>query len=649
MLTRKKFKPPKTATKHLSMHRSFWKHGLFLVRDDDKINIVACLLLVGLTLAAGIAVYGVMRSQIESPLYRGFETALRGESLFFQSHIDEGLANTHMVSRRLPLIQILRQLNIQPDNATAMRDMKRKIDSLLLDGFTAVAVYDINNNEVMQAGHFSLDQTKILPLKVDHNSFLTWNDNQLTLRVSKDVLDLDGRRVGRIMTEERLAPLTRSFREIREFGKSTEYMLCEALEIDEREIICLISNEDGVEFKKFPLPINGETLPISYALQGESGTITTKDYRQVPVVASYTPAGIFGMVLKQDEKEFYSPMIEQIEIIALHLFVLIVIGILLLYLLMVPLVRRIIRSERMAQERLKESYCLHGIRRDTDLNLKTDEFCQKVITRLIEAMQFPEIASVMIELGDKKFVSDRYNKDLMHRLQAQILVKGKAYGCLHVVYSKDQPFWLPEEQDLIDSIASVLGKRIEREQAEQRIMQMATHDALTGLPNRHLLKDRIKQVLAHDRRRHEQAAVLFVDLDNFKMINDSLGHAMGDLLLQEVAARLNAIIRCEDTVVRHGGDEFILLLPNITGSQEAKVVAQKILNELTRTFHIQGEELHIGGSIGIALFPSDGNDMETLLKCSDVAMYYAKKSGRNNYQFFSPEMNQKTIENTSVA
>ncbi|MBL0011336.1 MAG: GGDEF domain-containing protein [Nitrosomonas sp.] len=112
---------------------------------------------------------------------------------------------------------------------------------------------------------------------------------------------------------------------------------------------------------------------------------------------------------------------------------------------------------------------------------------------------------------------------------------------------------------------------------------------------------------------------------------------------------LNAIIRCEDTVVRHGGDEFILLLPNITGSQEAKVVAQKILNELTRTFHIQGEELHIGGSIGIALFPSDGNDMETLLKCSDVAMYYAKKSGRNNYQFFSPEMNQKTIENTSVA
>lgn len=236
----------------------------------------------------------------------------------------------------------------------------------------------------------------------------------------------------------------------------------------------------------------------------------------------------------------------------------------------------------------------------------------------------------------------------MHRLQTQIIVNGEAYGWLHVIYSDDQAFLLPEEQDLIDTVASILGRWIEREQAKQRIIQMATHDVLTGLPNRYLLQDRLKQVLAHDRRTQEQAAVLFVDLDHFKIINDTLGHATGDLLLREVAARLNANIRTEDTAARHGGDEFIILLQNITGSQEAKLVAQKILNELIRPFHIRGKELHIGGSIGIAMFPSDGDDVETLLRCSDIAMYYAKKSGRNNYQFFSPEMNQKMAEKGSV-
>ena len=156
------------------------------------------------------------------------------------------------------------------------------------------------------------------------------------------------------------------------------------------------------------------------------------------------------------------------------------------------------------------------------------------------------------------------------------------------------------------------------------------------------------QVLAHDRRTQEQAAVLFVDLDHFKSINDALGHAIGDSLLQEVAARLNAIIRTEDTAARYGGDEFIILLQNITSSQEAKLVAQKILNELIRSFHIHGKELHIGGSIGIALFPSDGNDVKTLLRSSDIAMYHAKKIGRNNYQFFLSELNQGMAEKGSV-
>ena len=180
--------------------------------------------------------------------------------------------------------------------------------------------------------------------------------------------------------------------------------------------------------------------------------------------------------------------------------------------------------------------------------------------------------------------------------------------------------------------------------SEQRIEHLAHHDELTGLPNRRLLQDRITQVLAQCIRNHTQTAALFIDLDNFKNINDSLGHVMGDLLLKEVAARLISCIRTEDTVARQGGDEFIVILCDIHNAQSASFVAEKILNILVAPFHINEKEMRIGCSIGIALFPDDGINADELLKNSDTAMYHAKESGRNNYQFFTPQMNQLISE-----
>ncbi len=176
--------------------------------------------------------------------------------------------------------------------------------------------------------------------------------------------------------------------------------------------------------------------------------------------------------------------------------------------------------------------------------------------------------------------------------------------------------------------------------AQQRIIQLATHDTLTKLPNRALLQDRVTQALVRNLRSREQAAVLFIDLDYFKIINDSLGHDVGDALLQAVAARLVTSVRSEDTVARQGGDEFIVLLPTITSTFDIAVVAQKILGALMLPYQVNDKELYIAGSIGIAIFPDDGKDMSTLLKNSDIAMYHAKESGRNNYQFFSPQLNE---------
>ncbi|MEO8718080.1 MAG: diguanylate cyclase [Burkholderiales bacterium] len=168
---------------------------------------------------------------------------------------------------------------------------------------------------------------------------------------------------------------------------------------------------------------------------------------------------------------------------------------------------------------------------------------------------------------------------------------------------------------------------------------LAQHDFLTDLPNPVLLNDRITQAIALARRYDKQFAVLFLDLDHFKRINDSLGHATGDKLLQSVALRLKACVRGSDTVSRKGGDEFVVLISEIAHAEHASRSADKIIAAVTAAHQVAGHELLVTASIGISIYPHDGADAETLLKSADAAMYQAKKNGRNQYWFFRQEMN----------
>ena len=182
----------------------------------------------------------------------------------------------------------------------------------------------------------------------------------------------------------------------------------------------------------------------------------------------------------------------------------------------------------------------------------------------------------------------------------------------------------------------------ERVQAEQRIWHVAHHDALTGLPNRALLHDRLEQALTQARRDKHRVGVVFIDLDRFKSINDSLGHAVGDELLKKVAIRLRKVVRAIDTVSRLGGDEFIIILRELGCAGDAVLVVEKILRALALPFTVHGHELCVTPSIGISIFPDDGLEPLQLMKNADTAMYAAKARGRNNYQFFTARMNEET-------
>lgn len=192
-------------------------------------------------------------------------------------------------------------------------------------------------------------------------------------------------------------------------------------------------------------------------------------------------------------------------------------------------------------------------------------------------------------------------------------------------------------QELSRTVMELEKKATEQKEAEAHIQRLAYFDALTGLPNRLLLNDRCQQALSVAQRGHQTVALMFLDLDHFKNINDSLGHRIGDEVLVELAVRLKAAVREQDTVSRLGGDEFILLLPD-TDAVGAASVAKKLLQAALLPFQIEQHELTVTPSIGIALYPKDGADLDSLSKCADAAMYRAKGDGRNSYRFFTPEI-----------
>lgn len=184
----------------------------------------------------------------------------------------------------------------------------------------------------------------------------------------------------------------------------------------------------------------------------------------------------------------------------------------------------------------------------------------------------------------------------------------------------------------------------ERKKAEEEIQRLAHYDALTGQPNRYLLQDRLQHSLAQAEREGHKVGVMFVDLDRFKWINDTLGHAAGDEILKKVAVRLQDCVRKTDTVARLGGDEFVVLLYGFDADEEPSHFAQRFLDALNEPMHLEGVELFNSASIGIAIFPMDGRDVDSLLRNADTAMYAAKELGRNTFQFFSARMNARVKE-----
>ena len=264
---------------------------------------------------------------------------------------------------------------------------------------------------------------------------------------------------------------------------------------------------------------------------------------------------------------------------------------------------------------------------------------------------FESPAALMAGLSDidRRLYVKAGRREVFHRLMK---AQGQVLNFESEVYRRDGTcIWISENahivrgpQDEFLYYEGTVQDVSERRHYQEQLERQANHDLLTGLPNRVLLGDRIAQGIARATRLGYYLALVFIDLDNFKFINDSLGHAAGDELLKEVAARLTGCLRSGDTVARLGGDEFVLLINDHYQSSSVISLLERVLKDIGRPILLSGREFQVGASLGVAMFPSDGDDAQLLLKHADVAMYAAKDRGRNNFQFFTRELNRQADE-----
>lgn len=286
-----------------------------------------------------------------------------------------------------------------------------------------------------------------------------------------------------------------------------------------------------------------------------------------------------------------------------------------------------------------------------------DDFRQNpLLSPLIAAFEPTPIRSILIVplqfhqqyVGYLSIFRNRYDMEILwagrHDPDKRNLMPRASFTAWREVKVDQAPEWNADETKLAQSIALHLYMAIAQKRVEAMIRYQASHDALTHLPNRLLFNEQLSLALVRAEQQNEMLGVAFLDLDRFKTINDTLGHAIGDELLKQAADRLQQLMRPYDVIARWGGDEFTLLLPWLMAAEDITAIAEQILQKLTAPFHLESQELYVTASLGIALYPYDGEDAETLLKNADAAMYQAKQMGKNTFQLYAEEMNTRTLK-----
>ena len=602
----------------------------------------ATLLLILLAAGAGIGAFAFLQKEVQQQTQDELLHMTADRIGLAAVIISNGSDRDRTTNEDDDLSLRLRALTQAPQDPATLDALRAWAAPLAADGYSSLSVVAAGRR--WQLLGTPLQPALTVALHGDSPGWLLWN-NGYVLRDALQVRDAAGT-IGLLIAEQPLPALSTMVATTNQIGDSEEMDICGA------NAVML----DCFPMRSHPSPfhiarvVDGQPLPMDYAIRGSTGANVLFDYRQHRVLAAYGPIGDtgLGLVVKRDTAEIYAPIRQQFQRIVIFLGVLLVFGLWLL--------RRRLRPLLHALEDSRAQARASSVRFETAVESNLDAFF------LLECMR--DAAGTIHDLRYSMLNSS--GEDVLDRPRAEVIghgmcelfpvlrTDGMLANCVRVVETGEP---LVEERSSVvrqmrwyhmqavklgDGVGLTVRDITSARHAADQIRHQAMHDPLTGAVNRAGFELALTEAISEARQRHQMVALALLDIDDFKRINDSFGHAAGDHLLQEVTTRLRECIRPSDTLARLGGDEFVLVLPNVRYPDGAEIIARKLIAQVAQPMRVDGHDLVVTVSIGISSCPHDGVDPVLLLKYADTAMYRAKKAGRNGHALYANELDLAT-------
>lgn len=629
---------------YVTLSNSRWYASGQFFTEDSKIRLLSAGILLIVTATSGLTGFVLLQGSYEHSLSSRLEALLRDRTVLFRSVTSEvshhatqivALTGMDMQAKRL-LADPLDKVAAIPFDALARR--------LIDQGYRGVMLESVRGTRLRMVGDLPSAPSFSTPLATGNASELLW-DRGVVVR-TRVALVQDGKPVGSVSIDQVVPALDASFANLERIGKTAELALCVGRD---SMLLCLPNGKNASVFQVKLPGMQKSRLPMELALAGGSGIVGTLDYRNENVIAAYgelVPG--LGLVVKQDAKEAYASIREALISGAPIILIVSVLGSIMLYSQLNPLITRMWNSERRADDSAIEMRTIMEAAGDGIITIDH-----------LGSIQSANVAACsMFGYGKEELIGQNVTRLMpaknrhAHSEGLARVVAGSPSTMLgtpniQVEGLKKTGHLFPIE--LTINAVPLSGKSLfvglmrditVRKAIEEKLSRLAQFDTLTGLPNRALFMDRLASAALRARRASATMAVMFVDLDGFKLINDSFGHQGGDSVLVQVAERLSSTVRKTDTVARLAGDEFTVILESLTNTEEdVKMIAQKI-NKLFQTpFRIAGQDARVTVSIGVVIYDGrDGDiDVNDLLRGADEQMYLTKTNGKNAFNLTRAE------------
>jgi len=597
-------------------------------REDERVSVAGAAVLALSVCISALAGFAVTSHQIEALARNSLLEPLKGRIDLFRINLDLRSTRAALAGTRTYLVDLLAVLHRKSGDVEAAVRLHAEAQSLLGIGFSGVAFDGAGGERRAAAGSFVQTPQLALELDLAFPATLLWHEGFVLH--SRIPVRNGGEVVGAVVTEQRLAALTDALASADDFAQTAEIVVCgrpaDALE-------CVRQRPDPPVFRI----AYSASLPIAQALRGATGVAIERDYRGHYVIAAHGPVGVtgLGMVIKTETAELYAPLRSLLHVILILLLASVAAGAWLLRLRIAPLVRRLASSEQ------RLALALEGSRLalwDYDVAASTVYLDERWLPMLggapRQSTARPEELMALVHPDDAPIVQQH--------LREVLAGSASHYDVEHRVRTASGEWlWIRSRGRLVERDAKGRPRRLAgtnadihlRKLAELQLAHQAGHDPLTGLPNRALFQDRLARALARSRRGGALMAVMYLDIDRFKAVNDQRGHDVGDALIREFARRLGECIRATDTAARLGGDEFAVILESVEDRATGRQIAEKIVVAMRREFLLDEVRLAVSTSVGVAYY--DGQELvaaDAIVKRADEALYRAKAAGRDTFR-----------------